>query len=690
MRILLIADFYPPHVGGVELQVQALARALVARGDEVHVATVAQTNLAAESSDGPIRIHRFRGLFTALPGIASQSDRRYHPPLPDPLVAWAIRRLVRKIRPDAAQVHGWIAYSAALGLVRSSIPLIVSVRDYGYICPTRNLLIDGRICSGPGLAKCLGHASRVYGVGKGVPATLTVLGLRSWLARRTRVVHAVSGFVGMTMRRSLLTGAAATTPITTIADVVLAEPPDSATGGTRAASGLPDEPYILFVGALQPHKGLEPLLSAHASLGNAPPLVLIGTRWPDTPAFPAHLTVLENVPHAEVMAAWDGALFGVAPSIWPDPLPGVVREAMSRGRPVIGTTVGGIVDMIEDGVTGLLVAPNDAPALAAAMRRLIEEPGLAAHLGEAAQIDVARFTPEAIGTSFAELYAVTANGLSRERLRRVHIIGGPGVGKSTLARRLGRELELPVHHLDDIARETAGATDPHTSRHALAKAIAAQPRWVTDGVHLDWTEVLLEAADAIIWLDAVPWPLALARVIRRFVQGAIGEARSQRGLRRIGRFRSYARHTGDLIRIAGEIRGFDRSGDGRGSNRAALSRAMVPHLTKVVRCRGDQAIDVILATVARNVPGPVESSGLLPAAPDAPPSPAATRDSASSGSPAVALNTSRRATIPPENGASAPHAEDFEVRPVRDGGRPREGAATAEAGETADEKLDPA
>ncbi len=83
------------------------------------------------------------------------------------------------------------------------------------------------------------------------------------------------------------------------------------------------------------------------------------------------------------MAAWERCLFGVVPSLWPDPLPGVVREPMTRGRPVIGSDVGGIPDMITDDVNGLLVPAGDAAALASAMDRLVADPALRARLGEA-------------------------------------------------------------------------------------------------------------------------------------------------------------------------------------------------------------------------------------------------------------------------------------------------------------------
>ena len=61
------------------------------------------------------------------------------------------------------------------------------------------------------------------------------------------------------------------------------------------------------------------------------------------------------------------------------------REAMAYGRPVVATAVGGLVDAIEDGETGLLVPPGDAAALRAALERLLGDADLRARLGIAAR-----------------------------------------------------------------------------------------------------------------------------------------------------------------------------------------------------------------------------------------------------------------------------------------------------------------
>jgi glycosyltransferase involved in cell wall biosynthesis len=73
------------------------------------------------------------------------------------------------------------------------------------------------------------------------------------------------------------------------------------------------------------------------------------------------------------------------PSVLPDPFPNAVREAMILGKPVIGSTAGGIPEMIEDGRTGLLVPPNDPDSLADALSSLLADVNLRRRLGDAAR-----------------------------------------------------------------------------------------------------------------------------------------------------------------------------------------------------------------------------------------------------------------------------------------------------------------
>jgi glycosyltransferase involved in cell wall biosynthesis len=425
-RILLTSDFFHPTIGGAERQVQLLASALAARGHHVTVATVRQRDQAETAVVDGVSLRRLSALSTAIPGASADANRKFLPPVPDPRLVAGLRALIDELGGvDVVHANGWIAYSSAAALEGNAAPLVLSVRDYGYSCAVRSLLHEGReICDGPAPAKCAHCAGRQYGAARGLVTVAGVGTGRLLLRRHVTAIHAVSRFVETIVRRDLLDGDQTWEPVVErIADVV--PPPSSGAPLDAAAESLlarlPSRPFILFVGQLSPHKGVGVLLRAYASLrehdpDTTPPLVLIGTPVPGAPLdLPENTTLLESVPHAVVMAAWERSLFGVAPSVWPDPLPGVVREPMTRGKPVIATRVGGNTDMVSDGVNGLLVDPGDASGLAAAMRRLLDEPLLRERMGFDAKASVSDLTAPAIAARFENLYAAAlrSNAASR-------------------------------------------------------------------------------------------------------------------------------------------------------------------------------------------------------------------------------------------------------------------------------------
>jgi L-malate glycosyltransferase len=86
-------------------------------------------------------------------------------------------------------------------------------------------------------------------------------------------------------------------------------------------------------------------------------------------------------------------------------LPYTLLEAMAFATPVVASRVGGLAEVIEDQVTGLLVAPNDVAVLASAIRRLIAEPALRVRLGEQSQrLQRANYTLEAMADSYLQIY----------------------------------------------------------------------------------------------------------------------------------------------------------------------------------------------------------------------------------------------------------------------------------------------
>jgi glycosyltransferase involved in cell wall biosynthesis len=234
-------------------------------------------------------------------------------------------------------------------------------------------------------------------------AALSVRAVRPLLRRKTSAIHSVSDYVAEVMNRDLNVAGA---PSVVIPNFHVEE--NGSAVDEELLGRLPKEPFILFVGAFRRLKGIDELIAAHERLSSPPPLVMVGIKTPDTPArFPAGVTALTAVPHATVMAMWERALFGVFPSKWPEPLATVVHEAMSRGRPVIGTTPGGHEDMIDDGQTGFLVPGGDADALAEAMACLVDDEALRERLGREAKRRASRFKPEAVVPQLERFYYQT-------------------------------------------------------------------------------------------------------------------------------------------------------------------------------------------------------------------------------------------------------------------------------------------
>ena len=407
MRILLATDNYPPIIGGGQIQSQMLARSIRERGHEVVVATVWQYGTPTVEYDDGVQVHRLRQLRT-LPLVA-RARRQHQPPFPDPVTTLALRRLIRRFRPDVIHSYGWFSYSCAAALLGSRIPLVLTARDYAYCCAKRTLMYHGGVCSGPSLAKCLGCAPEEYGRLKGWITTIGVLGSAPLLRRKARAVHSISAYVESIMRRDFVAssdGGAQPLIHVTINDMNAGHElrdVDEQDCEARLAE-LPAEPFILYVGGFRRIKGLIQLFEAYDRLQDPPPLVLIGTFERDSPDVPSGVHVLTDLPHTAVMEAWRRCEFAVLPSSFPEPFGTVVVEAMSQGKAVIGTVPGGHADIIVDGESGILVPAGDVTALADAMTRLIADPDLRRHLGQAARERAKLFTVEQTLPRIERLY----------------------------------------------------------------------------------------------------------------------------------------------------------------------------------------------------------------------------------------------------------------------------------------------
>lgn len=205
--------------------------------------------------------------------------------------------------------------------------------------------------------------------------------------------------------------------------------------------------------------------------------------------------------------------------------------------------------------------------------------------------------------------------------RRIHIIGGPGSGKTRLAIQLAQMTHLPLHHLDEIARVGGGGgpVRPLPERERLLAEIVAGDEWITEGVHLGWTAPSFERADVIVWLDHISWLTASRRISRRFAEGGLRGVRpstARPATRRApaARLRDYGRHARDLggaifsahryyagaaTRRAGTASATPAiDPDDTLGSRAATEAQLAPYTAKVVRCRTTNDVAAFLERMA--------------------------------------------------------------------------------------------
>ncbi|ABD13201.1 glycosyl transferase, group 1 [Frankia casuarinae] len=328
------------------------------------------------------------------------TDRVYAPPVPDPLVAAAIARIVREVKPDVIHAHNWIVNSALPLRRYLDVPIVVTLHDYSHVCATKRMMFMGElVCSGPALSRCIRCTRNHY---SGVVGPLTFAANRGGTRRRDRAVDrylAVSNAVARLNRLD-----SGRIPYEVVPNFIPDELIGAEPGGPP--DGLVSDGYLVFVGDLSLDKGIGALLGAYERLpDHRPPLLVVGRRTADSPSyFPPGVILSEPRAHAEIMRAFAHASFAVLPSTWHDPCPTVVLEAMASGTPVISTPMGGIADMITGGREGVLVPPADPVALHDAIEHLLADGTRRARMGTAAKERAKEFTASRVVPRIEEVY----------------------------------------------------------------------------------------------------------------------------------------------------------------------------------------------------------------------------------------------------------------------------------------------
>jgi len=354
MKALLVTREYPPHIyGGAGVVADQLSRAL-ARRMAVEVRCFGPRE---PRSDGIA----LRG-YTPWERMGGKDGPRFVPALETLSIGLAMAR--DEVDADVVHAHTWYADMGALWIsTLYRIPLVVTLHSMEPLRPWKaDQLGSGYLVSSWIEKTAVESAHRVIAVSHKMREDI----LEYFKADPARVVVIHNGIDPDQFRR------------TTDRDAL-----DRL--GVRA-------PYVLFVGRITDQKGIFHLLEAARALPAGVQVVLCASA-PDTPEIEERLRravagqpnvkwINEMVPVPVVTQLYSHAAVFCCPSVY-EPFGLINLEAMACETPVVASGVGGILEVVEDGKTGLLVPPAQPAALAEALRRVLGNPDRARDMGKA-------------------------------------------------------------------------------------------------------------------------------------------------------------------------------------------------------------------------------------------------------------------------------------------------------------------
>jgi glycosyltransferase involved in cell wall biosynthesis len=289
-------------------------------------------------------------------------------------------------RPDLVHVHNLyplISVSALDACRTRALPVVMRCPNYRLICPSGGLFRNGEICERCvggheyrcALSNCRGHlAESVAYAARGMLAAR-----RNVFRRGVSILISPSEFV----RQRLIRAGFAPDRIAVIPNMVPL--PDHSFDPARGG-------YVAYAGRVDAEKGIDTLLDAARLLPSVP--VRIAGDGPLRDRFaassPRNVTFLGSLGARDLAEFYRGARVCVVPSRWFEAFGLVAAEAMSYGLPVVASRMGGLVEIVEDGKTGVLFRAGDPVQLAHAVYTLWHAPQRCRAYGVAGRAKVAR------------------------------------------------------------------------------------------------------------------------------------------------------------------------------------------------------------------------------------------------------------------------------------------------------------
>ncbi|KUM77107.1 glycosyltransferase [Streptomyces curacoi] len=305
----------------------------------------------------------------------------------NPAVRTELAARLRTERPDIVHVHNvfpLLSPAVLAACADAGVPAVATLHNYTQVCPPGTLQRDGRPCT-----ECVGAAAPLPAVRHGCyrgSRLATVPLAVSMSVNRRRWWSGVERFLCISAaQRDVLVRAGMPAERLVVKHNFVPDPDDRRSGAGE---------HLLHLGRLAEAKGVRLLMAAWdeiaASGGVGVPLVIAGagplerevSAWAAGRDDVRHVGLLDA---AESRKAVARSVAVVAPSTWLETFGLVVVEAMAAGVPAVAAGHGAFVELVEDGVTGLLHRPGEPGSLAACIRRIAAEPALGREMGQAAR-----------------------------------------------------------------------------------------------------------------------------------------------------------------------------------------------------------------------------------------------------------------------------------------------------------------
>lgn len=349
MRVLVVHNRYTQR-GGEDVVVEHEVAALRERGH--HVELVQVDNAEPAATGGRTK-------------VASRAIWNRE-------AAQRIASVARAFKPDVAHVHNHayeLSASIFPALREAGVPVVATLHNYRMTCSATYLLRDGRPCE-----LCVGKRASWQGIRHKCfrgsrSGSAMVAGMQ--LAYRRSAIPNIDRWIALTnFARSIYERADFP------ADRLVVRPNTIRDPGAQSAHRAPDAP-IIFVGRLEPSKGVDTLIQAWGSGIGAAQLLVVGDgplRSQLQQLAPASVGFLGAVPLARVEQLLRSARALVVPSTWYEGFPMVVLEAFAVGTPVIASDLGSLAEIVPQPDVGWRVPARYVDGLRAAMAAALDDP----------------------------------------------------------------------------------------------------------------------------------------------------------------------------------------------------------------------------------------------------------------------------------------------------------------------------